>query len=248
MSYGRGFEGSRLEMTKGMSRAEIAKLFRGDIKAATARGDLPKGLKVSVRTQEYSGGGSINVRVTAVPAGFGVLNLPRVYADFCTPHVYSDRPMYSAQAAALLKKLDAMLQAYNFDDSDTMTDYFHVRFYGHAEFDSDVTSAERAALKAAFDAGQMSDPGEQSYLDYREEVERLSELKDDPASEQAVQAQVAAKALGATKAPRATPQQPQVTTYLPPGQMMRPDASTTVVTNIEAVGEYEAQLIAAGFI
>jgi hypothetical protein len=208
MSYGRGFEGSRLEMTKGMRRAEIAKLFRQDVKDATKRGDLPKGLKVSVRTSEYSGGGSITVRVTAVPAGFGVLNAPRVYADLCTPHVYSERPYLSVQAAALLKKLDAMLQAYNFDDSDSMTDYFHVRFYGHADFDSEVTSAERATYKASFEAGTLADPGEQDFLSYREAVELAAELKADPLNEQAVQAQVAAKALGAAPKPRATPQVP----------------------------------------
>jgi hypothetical protein len=208
MSYGRGFEGSRLEMTKGLSRAEIAKLFRADVKDAIKRGDLPKGLKVSIRTHEYAGGGSINAKVTAVPEGFKVLHAARLYAEACCPHVASDRPYHTAEAAAVEKKLDALLSAYNFDDSDSMTDYFHVRFYKSVGFDWELEKAEKDAYKAAFAAGKVADPGEVSILEHREEVERLSELKEDPANEEALAATMAAVALGAPKLKVATPQVP----------------------------------------
>jgi hypothetical protein len=198
MSYGRGFEGSRLAATKNMSRAEIAKLYRQDIKDAIKRGDLPKGLKVSVRTSEYAGGGSINTGVTEVPAGFKLLSEQRLYTDL-TEKGYnsSPDPYHTPEAAALLKKLDALLQSYNFDDSDSMTDYFHVRFYGDAKFESDLESAERAAYKAAFEAGTAQRPPYQSFLDHREQVEKLSEFTEDPENEEKVAAMAAAKALGA---------------------------------------------------
>jgi hypothetical protein len=238
MGYERKFEGRRLALTRGMSRAEIAKLVRQDIKHATMRGDLPQGLKVSVRTREYAGGGSIDVRVTSVPASFNVLFLPRVYAEFNTPHVYNnERPYRSVQAEALVHKLEAILQAYNFDDSDSQSDYFHVRFYGHADIDGDVTSKERIALRAAFDAGQMADPGELSYLDFREQVEQASKLSADPVNEQAVQAVAAARALGAApKKSRVTPQVPA---------LLYKDNEGSAEP---LVSEYESQLRAAGFI
>jgi len=155
-----------------------------------------------VRTREYAGGGSIDVRVTAVPAGFKVQNPARMYMDLC--RVDSARPYFTPEAAAVLRKLDALLQAYNRDDSDSMVDHFDVRFYGDAGFEWQLEAAERATYKAAFEAalaaGTLADPGEDfsSALDYREEVERLSEMAENPASDSALAAVVAAKALGAT--------------------------------------------------
>jgi hypothetical protein len=171
---GYAFEGSRFQATKNMSRADIAKLFRQDIKEAIKCGFLPNGLKVSVRTSEFSGGGSINVRVTAVPEGLPLLFIPRAYSDFCNPHTYCEMPILSTQAAALVQKLDSMLQQYNFDNSDIETDYFHMRFCSSIDIDRDLISKERSALNLQFHAHQYNDSVEFNVLAYREEVERLS--------------------------------------------------------------------------
>ena len=66
--------GSKYEATKGLYSSDLPALMRADIKNAVTRGLLPKGLKVSVRRDSYSGGCSIDMRITAVPAGVEVYN------------------------------------------------------------------------------------------------------------------------------------------------------------------------------
>ena len=54
-------------------------------------------------------------------------------------------PWMSEEARALVDKLEAMLCAYTYDKSDTMTDYFNYRFHESVEFDGCLTHAEREA-------------------------------------------------------------------------------------------------------
>jgi hypothetical protein len=142
ISYGRKYD-------KNLSTTEIAKRFREDLKAAIKAGTLPKGLKCSVRTKYFAGGSSIDVDVTALPAGFRLFD-----TEFLTHH--RDRPseFYSGErrtpeAKALLAALEKMLQAYNYDGSDIMTDYFNVNFYGHAGLGWKLEEACRLAETAA---------------------------------------------------------------------------------------------------
>jgi len=135
---------------KDLDTAEIAKRVRMDIKAAIASGDLPKGLKASVRMDRFAGGSSIDIRVTQVPQGFTLANPERIQWDLEHPYASSTKvlPLYTAEAMALLLKLKALLDAYNYDGSDIMTDYFNVRFYGDVRFDHDLAQADRDRLAA----------------------------------------------------------------------------------------------------
>lgn len=133
--------GSKYESTKDLSRVEIAKLIRLDIKAAVKDGSLPKA-KYSVTTQSYSGGGSISVTISDVDVpGFRMANPARLAWNQQSPHrALCDAPkeayaLRSPEAEELLKKVKAITDSYNFDGSDIQTDYFHVRFYDHIEFD-----------------------------------------------------------------------------------------------------------------
>lgn len=147
--------GAKHDATRHLSRAEIAKRMRADIKALA----LPKGFKVSVRTSEYSGGGSIDIRVTAAPAGF------RYYSEAAAswhkqfPGREHRMPMawrdaQSDELRALLDKLGAIHGSYNRDNSDSMTDYFDVRYYGGAEIDwqlaRDLQRADVAASPGTY--------------------------------------------------------------------------------------------------
>lgn len=136
---------------KDLDTAEIAKRVRMDIKAAIVSGDLPKGLKTSVRMDRFAGGSSIDVRVTQVPNGFTISNPERIRWDLEHPYASSTRvlPLYTAEALALVDKLKTLLNAYNYDGSDMMTDYFNVRFYGDVRFDSDLAQADRDRVVAA---------------------------------------------------------------------------------------------------
>jgi hypothetical protein len=138
-SRGRGIKGSAYEETKSLSTTEIAKLIRKDIKEAKKAGKLPKKLKVSVRTRNYSGGSSIDVQVKSSPVD--ILNRERLRYEAEHPH---ERPMsaddpefpiYTEEGEAIMDLLKGFHAVYNRDNSDTMTDYFDVRYYGSVGLD-----------------------------------------------------------------------------------------------------------------
>lgn len=149
--------GTKYESSKGLSRVEVAKLIRADIKAAVASGELPAA-KYSVTCKSFSGGGSIDISYSKVAdPTFRLLNEERVRFDIEHGHMEFTRlPLYSERAQEITKRLDGILAAYNYDGSDTQTDYFNVRFYGHAkpewQWESIIGKAETAAVAAAMEA------------------------------------------------------------------------------------------------
>ncbi len=127
---------------KTLSSTEIAVRVRGDIKAAIIAGNLPRGLKVSVRTKYFAGGSSITCEVTAVPVGMRALSV-----EFLRDEIRSSPwARYTHEAKDVLDKIEALLNAYNFDGSDSQSDYFHVNFYTHVKFAFDLEQAERRAI------------------------------------------------------------------------------------------------------
>jgi hypothetical protein len=127
MAHEYKFTGSKY--VGGRDITEIAKLVRADIKAAI-KGKLLPAIKTSVRIQRFSGGRSLSVKITAFPETFCA------YVANC--HLSNQDSRYivnSDELKQLLKDLKHILDSYNFDDSDTMTDYFHVNFYGSVDVD-----------------------------------------------------------------------------------------------------------------
>lgn len=125
--------GSKYSETRDLNLAVVAKLVRADIKALKIAG-----LVCSVRIDRFSGGQSMDVRVKVSPV--------QIWTDAyvaSNPRDYFEGDRFTPEAKALLAQLEAVLQAYNRDDSDIQSDYFSVRFYGHAEFSSDATRADR---------------------------------------------------------------------------------------------------------
>src|SRR5512146_560522 len=107
---------------KDLNTTQIAAHFRADVKAAQKAGTLPRGLKLSVRTSYFSGGSSIHVGIKAVP--FQVLSREWEFNNFSNPNVFqANCEMYTPAARALIKTLEGMLKAYNFDGSDIQSDY-----------------------------------------------------------------------------------------------------------------------------
>lgn len=121
--------GSKYEATKGMSRAEIAKLIRADLKAK-----FPE-VKFSVRTENYSGGGSIDVAVKVMPEGMRLRN-PNDRNPKTGLHQWM-----TDEAIEFEKAISAITDAYNFDHSDLQSDYFHVRFYSTVSFPREAAIA-----------------------------------------------------------------------------------------------------------
>ncbi|MFN3991221.1 MAG: hypothetical protein ACK4IS_13295 [Erythrobacter sp.] len=141
--------GAKYDATRDLDIKEIARRMRADIAAL----GLAKGIKVSVRIQRYSGGQSIDISVTALPAGFKVLSKKAASWKKQFPNRLHDMPCAGRAAQSdelrdLLGKLNAIHSAYNRDNSDRMTDYFDVRYYGDAGLDWQVRRDLEAAQLA----------------------------------------------------------------------------------------------------
>ena len=114
---------------------EIAKDIRKDIKA-----ELPE-VKVSVKIERFAGGRSIDVDIKKLPNESEIIN-PEY--NFEEPNGQS---RYTKKGQGLLDKVQAIVDAYNFDGSDTQSDYFHVNFYGHVNIDYDYEQELRGLAK-----------------------------------------------------------------------------------------------------
>lgn len=121
--------------------AEIARRVRADIKQAVADGALPSDLEYRVRSETYSGGQS--VRVVAIG-----LSDERQYTHVADHHELPSR-QYTAEARVLRGTLERLVQAYNRDASDPMTDYYDVMYHGFAEIEDEWgrRSREREAAR-----------------------------------------------------------------------------------------------------
>lgn len=128
--------GNRYAETKHLSTTEVAKEIRKDIKALINLGALPPGLKASVKTRYFAGGSSIDVTVTHLPATLPVYNPEWLVADDRGENTYAQGlSRHSNQVKNILNIIEGAVESYNFDGSDSMTDYFHVRFYGSVKLD-----------------------------------------------------------------------------------------------------------------
>lgn len=160
------------ELGEHPSTTEISKAIRQDIKQAVKEGLLPGSpVQFSVRTEYFSGGSSIDITVRnwdsawqecdgTVPGtrkewpdgGSTATACPNLWcaarndperAAHATPHL-----VLTEHGQAAKMTLDRIINAYNHDGSDVMTDYFDVRFYGHVTFESPDGAAFRAKEKA----------------------------------------------------------------------------------------------------
>ncbi len=138
--------------------AQIAKLIREDIKAAVKKGELPKAT-YSVRTDKYSMGSSIDVVVSKLP--FPVINADAYRVDREATYATFDssrfRSRFTPRAQEVERKLEAIVDAYHWDRSDSMTDYHNERF------SKDIRLTENAAewkkIEAAKVAAARADEG-----------------------------------------------------------------------------------------
>lgn len=101
---------------RSMDITDIAIAVRRDIKQAQRDGSLMPG-RVSVRSERYSGGQSLNVNFYIKPSSFMLMDSP--------------------SRQALHAKLTAIVEAYQRDAFDLMVDYFDVNFYEHIAIHAD---------------------------------------------------------------------------------------------------------------
>ncbi|WP_189055292.1 hypothetical protein [Longimycelium tulufanense] len=138
------WKGSKYEQARNLTLTEIARLIRADLKLARKIGqsvddpavlavpdpiaDAPEQIKYSVRTRYYSGGGSIDLVIK---------NVPEIWGWTVEPHpLYGEQERWkiaTAAMAALYHEVETIYHAYNYDNSDAMTDYFERHYWGHVE-------------------------------------------------------------------------------------------------------------------
>ena len=121
--------GDQYEASKNLDIKEIAKLMRKAIKA-----ECP-GVKASVRIDRYSGGQSIDIRVQEAPFSLEPL-IP--YDEWVEQGNEGMRPWkerYAPEVAEMMAKVKAIHKRWNRDNSDSMSDYFDVRYYGSVTID-----------------------------------------------------------------------------------------------------------------
>ena len=96
-----------------------------------------KECKWSVTSQYYSGGSSINIYLKESP-----------YENKKNPYTeYHDRKEWkqenNLEVEAIINYASTLMESFNYDNSDSQSDYFCVNFYGHCSVDYDYKQTEQ---------------------------------------------------------------------------------------------------------
>lgn len=137
-------EGAKYQSTKHLDLKEIAAQVRIDLRNAQNRGELPADATFTVRISRYSGGQSMNVMLAGMPDSW-IYNQPGQESNYDEGIVRHGGLTDAAYGA--MRIMEAILFAYNYDGSDTQSDYFNVRFYGGASIQDERDRALRVAEK-----------------------------------------------------------------------------------------------------
>jgi hypothetical protein len=120
---------------------EIVKLVRKDVNEAIAQGKLPK-MKYSLRMSRR-GAWSIRLVVTDLDKAIlenALTEDARLHLDQNNGSLFGFPPYrtYSEAYNETMGLLKALLEAYNYDNSDIMTDYFNVNYYASVDIDRNL--------------------------------------------------------------------------------------------------------------
>jgi hexokinase len=131
---------------------ETSTMIRRELAAAgkTTGGPL-SGCVCRVTTRRASMMVAIDVEIVNVPErGAPIVNGRWIEAEDSGVSLAGPRPsILSKRGEAMIGAAKAIVDQFNFNKSDSMTDYSCVGFYGGVTFDSDVTAAARAEVRAA---------------------------------------------------------------------------------------------------
>ncbi len=140
---------------KDLDIVAIAKRLRAEIKAAVKAGELPK-CKYNVRISRYNGGQSMNILIKDYPGTIynqRHLKLTHEIDQGCLGEagrarhrdLWDERETltrYTKDLLDLIKALEKLVDQWNYDGSDSQTDYFHVNYYSHVDIDCDQAHTE----------------------------------------------------------------------------------------------------------
>lgn len=129
-------------------------MVRKDIQSAIKSGNLPE-MKVSVKIKRFSGGSSIDAKIK--DASFPIANAEyyeriALGEENTHAHMQNCNPL-SDEARIAMKQIEQIINEYNFDGSDMMSDYFNVNFYSHVSTEWAIEKKEGDYVKALVEAG-----------------------------------------------------------------------------------------------
>lgn len=135
-----------------LSTKDIASIIRQEIKEEIKQGNLPKA-KYSVRKDSYN---AIRVYISNVQSPKLMFNPHHILFQKENPSFYTGnlpifheaRERYTPEGKRVLAKLETMLQAYNYDGSDSQSDYFNVNFYATVQFDWEWRDSQNEMILA----------------------------------------------------------------------------------------------------
>lgn len=119
-----------------LSTKELAKLIRDEIKAKYPK---KQGYNISVTSEYFSWGSAIDVSIKATPFKW-FTDEYRLALDTNDRSAFNQwewdqrrgtQTRYTPEMIEFIKQLEHIQNQYNFNDSDSQTDYFHVNYYGN---------------------------------------------------------------------------------------------------------------------
>lgn len=124
-----GWKGAKYEEVEDLSLKDIAKIIKKEITSK-----FPD-FKFSVRTEYFSGGRAIRVKITSVPNGFKI---------FKNPGITWQR---TEQAQKLVEEIEKIANQYRYEDCDAQIDYFDASFWLNVDFDMELEKRELEEAK-----------------------------------------------------------------------------------------------------
>ncbi len=127
---GYGTEWKKYKSVENLSRKDIAKLIRKDLKA------FWKDYKFSVVIDSFAGGGAINCEIKKAPSMCYTLEYKEaIKKNNFEGLLNREYEKYTKFWNDLVEKIKEIISQYNFNDSDSMIDYFSCNFYSNVSYD-----------------------------------------------------------------------------------------------------------------
>ncbi|HHG3329102.1 TPA: hypothetical protein ACPVYZ_004268 [Vibrio parahaemolyticus] len=145
----------------------IASRIRSFITSLRKAGRIPSGVKISVKKKSHN---AINLELVDLPNGVALFNPAFLQFEIDNPNAgYSlaPNPRYSEEVDNLIRFVESYVDQFNYDNSDSMTDYFDVNFYGgRLDVEYHFKNARKVTeLEALTTTHQLGDETEKPELD-----------------------------------------------------------------------------------
>jgi len=147
----RGTQGKKYD--KSLTTKQITQIIRNNIKQAKKDGILPQDLRVSVRMRKVTWDHAIDMTITKLDTK--IFNEEFIRWEMEHPHdpYPANIPRYEPETQRILDMLRGFHDDYNYDRSDSMTDYFDVNYYGGVSIDFRLEEQAREVLRSRIESG-----------------------------------------------------------------------------------------------